>query len=109
MLPGVRGIGTLRKIPDGGNFMGLPENTKPIGWRSKIGVIVPPSNTVNEAEFNRVVVTSLRSKLTVFEKRLPFVPGRIAIDPTNNVLIITSQPKTWNAMAAGYIHDLNKD
>lgn len=31
------------------------ENTKPIGWRSKIGVIIPPSNTVNEAEFNRVV------------------------------------------------------
>ncbi|MGB0629891.1 MAG: maleate cis-trans isomerase family protein [Alphaproteobacteria bacterium] len=30
------------------------ENIKPIGWRSKIGVIVPPSNTVNEAEFNRV-------------------------------------------------------
>ena len=55
MLPGVRGIGTLLKILDGKNFMGLPENTKPIGWRSKIGVIVPPSNTVNEAEFNRVV------------------------------------------------------
>ncbi|PPR11722.1 MAG: Maleate isomerase [Alphaproteobacteria bacterium MarineAlpha11_Bin1] len=30
------------------------KNAKPIGWRSKIGVIVPPSNTVNEAEFNRV-------------------------------------------------------
>lgn len=29
------------------------QHTKPIGWRSKIGVIVPPSNTVNEAEFNR--------------------------------------------------------
>lgn len=27
--------------------------THPIGWRKKIGVIVPPSNTVNEAEFNR--------------------------------------------------------
>lgn len=26
----------------------------PIGWRAKIGVIVPPSNTVNEAEFNRM-------------------------------------------------------
>ena len=26
---------------------------RPIGWRAKIGVIVPPSNTVNEAEFNR--------------------------------------------------------
>lgn len=26
---------------------------KPIGARAKIGVIVPPSNTVNEAEFNR--------------------------------------------------------
>ena len=33
----------------------MPElkNLKPIGWRAKIGVIVPPSNTVNEAEFNR--------------------------------------------------------
>ena len=28
-------------------------NKQPIGWRAKIGVIVPPSNTVNEAEFNR--------------------------------------------------------
>lgn len=27
---------------------------KPIGWRARIGVIVPPSNTVNEAEFNRL-------------------------------------------------------
>ena len=27
---------------------------KPIGWRARIGVIVPPSNTVNEAEFNRM-------------------------------------------------------
>ena len=35
--------------------MNLLKNAKPIGWRSKIGVIVPPSNTVNEAEFNRVV------------------------------------------------------
>ena len=26
---------------------------KPIGWRARIGIIVPPSNTVNEAEFNR--------------------------------------------------------
>ena len=34
--------------------MGLPDSHKAIGWRSKIGVIVPPSNTVNEAEFNRV-------------------------------------------------------
>lgn len=30
-------------------------DARPIGWRAKIGVIVPPSNTVNEAEFNRVV------------------------------------------------------
>lgn len=28
-------------------------DAQPIGWRAKIGVIVPPSNTVNEAEFNR--------------------------------------------------------
>lgn len=28
---------------------------QPIGARAKIGVIVPPSNTVNEAEFNRFV------------------------------------------------------
>lgn len=27
---------------------------KPIGWRRRIGVIVPPSNTVNEAEFARL-------------------------------------------------------
>ncbi len=27
---------------------------KPIGWRRRIGVIVPPSNTVNEAEFGRL-------------------------------------------------------
>jgi len=30
------------------------DDIKPVGWRAKIGVIVPPSNTVNEAEFNRV-------------------------------------------------------
>ena len=30
------------------------KNAKPIGWRARIGVIVPPSNTVNEAEFNRL-------------------------------------------------------
>ncbi len=29
-------------------------DAKPIGWRARIGVIVPPSNTVNEAEFNRL-------------------------------------------------------
>ena len=29
------------------------ENAKPIGWRARIGIIVPPSNTVNEAEFHR--------------------------------------------------------
>lgn len=27
---------------------------KPIGWRARIGVIAPPSNTVNEAEFARM-------------------------------------------------------
>jgi len=27
---------------------------KPGGWRARIGVIVPPSNTVNETEFNRL-------------------------------------------------------
>ena len=35
--------------------MTVSADIKPIGWRAKIGVIVPPSNTVNEAEFNRVV------------------------------------------------------
>ena len=30
------------------------QNAKPIRWRARIGVIVPPSNTVNEAEFNRL-------------------------------------------------------
>ena len=30
------------------------KNAKPIGWRARIGVIVPPSNTGNEAEFNRL-------------------------------------------------------
>ena len=30
------------------------ENLKPIGWRARIGVIVPLTNTVNEAEFNRL-------------------------------------------------------
>jgi maleate cis-trans isomerase len=34
--------------------MNALNDAKPIGWRKKIGVIVPPSNTVNEAEFNRV-------------------------------------------------------
>lgn len=29
-------------------------DAKPIGWRRRIGVIVPPSNTVNEAEFARL-------------------------------------------------------
>lgn len=28
-------------------------SAKPIGFRARIGLIVPPSNTVNEAEFNR--------------------------------------------------------
>lgn len=27
---------------------------KPAGWRARIGVIVPPSNTTNETEFNRM-------------------------------------------------------
>jgi maleate cis-trans isomerase len=27
---------------------------KPNGWRARIGVIVPPNNTVNETEFNRL-------------------------------------------------------
>ena len=30
------------------------ENIPPDGWRARIGVIVPPSNTVNETEFNRL-------------------------------------------------------
>ena len=33
--------------------MKVSADIKPIGWRAKVGVIVPPSNTVNEAEFNR--------------------------------------------------------
>jgi maleate cis-trans isomerase len=35
------------------NMVNLAE-AKPIGWRRRIGVIVPPSNTVNEAEFARL-------------------------------------------------------
>jgi arylmalonate decarboxylase len=34
--------------------MGDWTTARPIGWRAKIGVIVPPQNTVNEAEFNRL-------------------------------------------------------
>ena len=34
--------------------MGAIEDRKPGGWRARIGVIVPPSNTVNEVEFNRL-------------------------------------------------------
>jgi arylmalonate decarboxylase len=34
--------------------MGDLATARPIGWRARIGVIVPPSNTVNEAEFNRM-------------------------------------------------------
>ncbi len=34
--------------------MNVLHDAKPIGWRARIGVIVPPSNTVNEAEFNRL-------------------------------------------------------
>jgi arylmalonate decarboxylase len=34
--------------------MGDYRSAHPIGWRAKIGVIVPPQNTVNEAEFNRL-------------------------------------------------------
>lgn len=30
------------------------DHLKPDGWRARIGVIVPPSNTVNETEFNRL-------------------------------------------------------
>jgi len=30
------------------------EELKPNGWRARIGVIVPPSNTTNETEFNRM-------------------------------------------------------
>ena len=34
--------------------MGSLDDRKPGGWRARIGVIVPPSNTVNETEFNRL-------------------------------------------------------
>ena len=30
------------------------DHVRPNGWRARIGVIVPPSNTVNETEFNRL-------------------------------------------------------
>ena len=30
------------------------DHARPGGWRARIGVIVPPSNTVNETEFNRL-------------------------------------------------------
>ncbi len=34
--------------------MGTLDELKPNGWRARIGVIVPPNNTVNETEFNRL-------------------------------------------------------
>lgn len=36
----------------------------PIGARAKVGVIVPPSNTVNEAEFNRFAPTGVSFHFT---------------------------------------------
>ena len=37
---------------------------KPIGWRARIGVIVPPSNTVNEAEFARMAPDGVSFHIT---------------------------------------------
>ena len=45
------------------------------------------------------------------EKTLPFKPAKLATDPSNNVLIITAEPDTWDAgdLECDYLHDLNQD
>ena len=49
---------------------------QPIGARAKIGVIVPPSNTVNEAEFNRFAPNGVSFHFT----RSPLHPDPAADD-----------------------------
>ena len=52
-LPGRRRLGKLRAAQTKERPLSL-EDFRPGGWRARIGVIVPPSNTVNETEFNRL-------------------------------------------------------
>ncbi|MEX2453193.1 MAG: aspartate/glutamate racemase family protein [Rhodospirillaceae bacterium] len=52
------------------------ETARPIGWRAKIGVIVPASNTVNEAEFNRFAPEGVSFHFT----RSPLHPDPAADD-----------------------------
>ncbi len=52
------------------------ENIRPDGWRGRIGVIVPPSNTVNETEFNRLKPDGVTFHFT----RSPLHPNPAADD-----------------------------
>ena len=54
------------------------DRIKPDGWRARIGVIVPPSNTVNETEFNRLKPDGVTFHFT----RSPLHPDPAADDFT---------------------------
>jgi maleate cis-trans isomerase len=56
--------------------MSALSNLHPIGARAKVGVIVPPSNTVNEAEFNRFAPAGVSFHFT----RSPLHPDPAADD-----------------------------
>jgi maleate cis-trans isomerase len=59
-----RGSGLSGRSPDRSDAWAL---SHPYGWRARLGVIVPPTNTVNEAEWHRMAPAGV----TVHSARMP--------------------------------------
>ena len=78
--------------------MSTLENAKPIGWRAKIGVIVPPSNTVNEAEFNRFAPDGISFHFT----RSPLHPDPAADDFAGMLGDVTDAMRDLSACNVNY-------
>ena len=78
-------------------------NTSTYGWRAKIGVIVPPTNTVNEAEWNGVVPggVSVHAARMALHTDTVSDPGKQALHDDLALAVASLSPAGVAAIAYG--------